>query len=152
MACTDSALTTIVQAGLSVGQLVYLSASLTYTPAIATSLATSQVVGMIAAVAPGVNTYILQSSGYNVGALNTDDLGNPIIASRVYYLSTTDAGKVSLTNPTSTGLISKPVYISEQVIGTTGVNAGYILPQRPFDYSSITGYANAYAMALLFGR
>lgn len=152
MACTDTSLTTIVQAGLAVGDLVYLSASLTYTKAIATSLAASQVVGMIVAVAPGVNTFILQSSGYNVGALNTDDGGAPIVAAGVYYLSTSVAGKVSLTDPTTIGLISKPVYISEQVIGTTGINAGYILPQRPFEYASIAGYANAYAMALLFGR
>ena len=151
MACTDTSLTTITQAGLAIGQAVYLSGSLTYTPAIATSLAASQVVGFIIANV-GTNMWTLQSSGYNIGAVTVDDLGNPLVPGSVYYLSKTVPGAISLTNPITGNFISKPMYISEQIAGIGTVNAGYILPQRPFDFSTIKGYDQAFAMALLFGR
>lgn len=123
--------------GLNVGNVVYLSGSLDYMRAIATSLATSQAVGVVIQVI-SANQFVLQTEGYNdtggthgSGAITVDDLGNPIIASTVYYLSSTVAGFVTAVNPVTNGLISKPIFISEQVFATTGIDAGYILPQRP---------------------
>lgn len=149
--CTDATITTITQAGLAVGQAVYLTASLTYAPAIATSLASSQVVGFITA-SVGTNMWTLQTSGYNVGAITVDQAGNPLVPATVYYLSTTIAGAISATNPTAPNTWSKPIYISEQIAGVGTVNAGYILNQRPLEYASIVSYDQAFAMALLFGR
>lgn len=153
--CTDSSLTTITQASptLAVGMAVYLSASLTYTPAIATSLAASQVVGFIVAPA-GPNMWILQSSGYNIGGITVDDAGNPLNPGTVYYLTTNilKPGMISSTNPAAPNTWSKPLYISEQITGLMTVNAGYILNQRPIDFAGIVAYDQAFAMALLFGR
>ena len=154
MACTDTSLTTITQVSpvLSIGQAVYITASKTYTPAIATSLQSSQVVGFVVGVTAAPNTYIIQSSGYNVGAITQDDIGAPLTPGVVFYLSKTVAGAISATNPVTGNFISKPLYVSEQISGIGTVNAGYILNQRPFDFSSIVGYDQAFAMALLFGR
>lgn len=149
--CTDSSLVTITQAGLAVGQAVYLTGSLTYAPAIATSEATAQVVGFITA-SVGVNMWTLQTSGYNVGSIVLDQGGNPLVPATVYYLSTSVAGAISSTNPSAPNTWSKPLYISEQIAGVGTVNAGYILNQRPIDFAGIVAYDQAFAMALLFGR
>lgn len=153
--CTDSTLTTITQSSpaLSIGMAVYLSASLTYTPAIATSLATSQVVGFVVAAGPNPDQWVIQTTGYNVGAITTtDNIAVPVVPAVVYYLSTTVPGAINPVNPIGLHVWSKPVYVSEQVAGVGTVNAGYILGQRPLNYESIIAYDQAFAMALLFGR
>jgi hypothetical protein len=126
--------------GLTAGQIVRLNGSIDYVPAQANTLANSQAVGVVINVIPGTpsNQFILQTEGYytnspgaNTGPFSVDDGGNPLLASTVYYLSTTVAGALNATNPLLNGLPSKPIYISEQIWNTTGTNAGYIEPQRP---------------------
>lgn len=104
--------------------------AVTYTKALADTLTNSQAVGVVVAnPAPTTNQFTLQFSGYNTGSITTDDLGNPVVASLVYYLSSTVVGKVTSVNPVLA--ISKPIYVPEQGTANLGVNAGYILPQRP---------------------
>jgi hypothetical protein len=79
------------------------------------------------------NQFVLQTEGYIQGAISQDDMGNPLVAGGVYYLSATAAGAISLNQPTINGQISERIYIVEQVLGTTGTDAGYIVPQRPLD-------------------
>jgi len=126
--------------GLTAGQIVRLNGSIDYVPAQADTLAHSQAVGVVIDVIPGTpsNQFVLQTEGYytnspgaNTGPFSVDDGGNPLVASTVYYLSTTVAGALNATNPLLNGLPSKPIYISEQIWNTTGTNAGYIEPQRP---------------------
>lgn len=154
--CTDSTITTITQASptLAIGNAVYLSASKVYTPALATSLGTSQVVGFIVAAGVGPNQWVLQTEGYNIGGITVDDTGAALVPASIYYLTTNPAkaGSISLTNPILTNTWSKPLYISEQIAGVGTVNAGYILNQRPINFESIVAYDQAFAMALLFGR
>lgn len=103
-----------------------------YAKAQANTLANAQAVGVVVAnPAPTTNQFTLQFSGYNTGSITTDDLGNPVVASVPYYLSSTVAGKVTSINPILA--VSKPIYIPEQGTANLGVNAGYILPQRPLD-------------------
>lgn len=110
------------------------AAPVQYALAQANSLANSQVAGVVISV-QSANEFTLQFGGYNTGAITVDQTLAPIIPSTVYYLSPTVPGFLTSVNPTGTGTISKPVYLSEQGIINQGVNAGYILPQRPLDES-----------------
>jgi hypothetical protein len=153
--CTDSNLTTITQASptLAIGMAVYLSGSKIYTPAKGDNFNTSQAVGFVVAAGPNPNQWVIQTEGYNVGAITaTDNVSVPISPGTVYYLSTTVAGAITPIQPIGIGLWNKPIYISEQIAGFMTVNAGYILNQRPVNFESIVAYDQAFAMALLFGR
>jgi hypothetical protein len=133
--------------GFSVGDVLYVipptSAEAKYDLAKADNFATSQVAGIVISVL-NPSQFVLQFSGYNVqtateGTITTDDLGAPLVASTVYYLSSTVAGKVSSTNPTTTGTFSRPVLISERTALTSGLYSAWILPQRPLDLSATGG-------------
>jgi hypothetical protein len=151
--CPYTGIVTIIQTGhgFSAGQFVRLNGSVNYVLAKGDNLGNSQEVGVVAAVLNS-NSFILQFSGYNLGAVSKDDANNPIVASSVYYLSTSVAGAISTTNPSTGGNISRPVYISEQVYGTTGINAGYVLNQRSLNLANFGTGSNDFPMALLFGR
>jgi hypothetical protein len=151
--CVYSGIVTIIQNahGFSDGQFVYLSASKTYELASGANLGVSQEVGVVADVL-STNAFTLQFSGYNIGAVSKDDMGSDIVVPGVYYLSVGTPGAISLTNPSTGGNISRPVYISEQVYGTTGVNAGYVLNQRSLNLANFGTGSNDFPMALLFGR
>jgi hypothetical protein len=112
----------------------------TYTLAVANSLANSQCCGVVIQVID-VNTFILQFSGYNIGAVVFDSTGNFLTPGLAYYLSADvlTPGTITSINPTGMGQISKPCYISERTTATAGVNAGFIVPQRPLDLS---GFSN----------
>lgn len=134
---TDTSIVTINQTahGFMPGDVLKVATpasagAITYAKAQADILANAQVVGVVVAnPAPSTNQFTLQFSGYNTGAISTDDMGNPVIASVVYYLSSTVPGRLTANNPVLA--ISKPVYIPEQGTANLGVNAGYIFPQRP---------------------
>ena len=151
--CVYTSIVMVVQDshGFATGNWVYLTASKTYALASATSIASSQEVGCVTNVLNG-NSFVLQFAGYNQGSVSVNDAGSPIVASDVYYLSATSPGNISTTNPSSGGNISRPVYISEQVYGTTGLNAGYILNQRSLNLAQFGTGSNDFPMALLFGR
>lgn len=129
---TDPNIVTVNQPGhgLNVGDWVYVSGSLTYTRGLATALNTSQVVGVVINVV-NANQFILQTNGYNVGAVTLDDAGNPIVPSTIYYLSATVAGRLAALPPATVGQYTKPLFACEQTFGITGINAGYVLEQRP---------------------
>ena len=144
--------------GLSAGNVVRLNGSIDYVTAQGDSLADAQAVGVVVSIV-NANQFVLQTNGYytnspatNVGPFNLDDMGNPLVAGHVYYVSSTVAGGITGVNPTTGTNSSKPIYIAEQVWGTTGTNAGYILEQRPLLSVGSTIFPNAFAMALLFGR
>ena len=97
----------------------------TYTKAIANSLDNSQAVGVV--IAFTVNTFTLQQSGFNTGAVTVDDQGAPIQVATAYYLSSTVSGRLTDTAPIIVGEVTKPLYIQE----TAPTDGGWILDQRP---------------------
>ncbi len=115
-----------------------------YVLALADSLADAQSVGVVIQVIDA-NTFRVQFSGYVAGngppttAPFQDQTAAALVPASVYYLSATSMGNISTINPSAMGVFSKPLYISEQSIATTGLNAGYILPQRPLDISESGG-------------
>lgn len=124
---------------LSVGKFVYLANVASpgvmgaYTFAQGNSLTSSQVVGLIIAAAG--NNYTLQTEGYIQNIITTDDKGNALQNGVTYYLSTTQPGLVTPTEPLATNLISKPVFTCEKADNIGNVYTGYILPQRPLPNS-----------------
>jgi hypothetical protein len=142
----------------AVGDWVYASgAGPVYSLAIATSLATSQVSGVVIAIPPTTpaNTFMLQFSGYNTGAVQNSGISSgggvatPVVPATVYYLSVTQAGAMQPTAPVTIGQFTKPVYQCEQTgtgVGSTGIYAGYILPQRPLIISPSGGGGGAWQL------
>lgn len=151
--CTYANCTEITQAGhgFSVSDVLYVDSSKHYALAKADAFSTSNAVGIVKEVIDA-NTFLLQSEGYNQGSFTLDDTGSAITPPDVYYLSPTAAGKVTKINPVTLGYISKPIYVSEQVFATTGINAGYVLIQRPLDFNHLGTSSNDYPVMLLFGR
>lgn len=138
---TDSNIVTVTQTahGFNPGQWLRVSnpnlilEQPVYVLAKADTLANSQSVGVVIEIL-NANQFKLQFSGYNRGAVTQDYLLMPLNPSSIYYLSPTDAGEITSVNPSAFGQISKPLYVSEQVasgLSSTGIDAGYILPQRP---------------------
>ena len=151
--CTYANCTPIFQAGhgFSASDVLYIDASKHYALAKADAFATSNAVGIVKEVIDA-NNFLLQSEGYNVGSFSVDDVGADITPPQVYYLSPTVAGKVTATNPITAGNISKPIYVSEQKLSVTGINAGYVLIQRPLNFNNIGSLSNDFPIMLLFGR
>lgn len=90
--------------GFAVGDLLYLSGT-TYVKAIATSAAAAEVVGIVSAVA-GANDFTIQYGGKVTGL-------SSLTAGEVYFLSPSSAGLATTTEPTTSGQISKPVYVAD---------------------------------------
>ena len=135
---TDSNIVTVHQPGhgFIVGDWLYvntdpLTGPVEYALAVNTSLATSQSVGVVVQYI-STSDFVLQFAGYVTGAMcpSVDFGANPLIASAVYYLSSTP-GQITSIDPGLHGFFSKPLFISEQTTLSTGLNAGYVLPQRP---------------------
>lgn len=116
----------IIQANAFVkGDWLYISADGVYSKGIATSLATSQVVGVVTLAT--VNDFYLQTEGYVDGVVTTDEALASIPSATVCYLSTSAAGKLSTVAPSAVGTFTKPCYVQETLATRTGI----ILPQRP---------------------
>jgi hypothetical protein len=121
-----------------IGQSVYISNDLAlpnaYKLAFADTLAHAQVAGII--VAANSAQFIVQQSGYITGAITGTyiDGGGPPASGVVYYLSNVTMGNLTSIVPT-TGQVSKPVYVQDQVSTFTGE----ILPQRPLIVASSGG-------------
>lgn len=140
---TDSNIVVVNQTahGFVTGNILYVNTpasggAVTYAKALATAFNTSQAVGIV--IAYTVNQFTLQFAGYNTGAVTVDDLGNPVVAPNVYYVSPTTAGMMTSINPIVSGQFSRPIYVPEQTTANLSINAGYILPQRPLDFNGLT--------------
>lgn len=111
------------------GDWVYVSGDTTYSLTDATTMPTSQSVGVV--ITPGDPLFTIQFAGWNNGAVTSavDSVGAPqaIVSSTVYYLSSVVPGAITDTVPND--VFSKPVFISESSTDQTG----WILPQRPLD-------------------
>jgi hypothetical protein len=94
-----------------VGRPLYLVGG-TWTLAIASAAASAEVAGFIYAVLDA-NTLRISTSGQcpSVGA-NFLDGGGSLVAGEVYFLSPSTAGKVTATEPTVIGQISKPLGVA----------------------------------------
>lgn len=147
---TDTNITTVVQNnhGLNAGDWIRVTTpqagpQVQYIRAIADNLADSQSIGVVIQVID-VNTFRVQFAGYvatdittNTTAPFEDAALAVLVPSTVYYLSGTVAGQITSVDPgLTTGGFSKPLFVSEQTIGTVNRNAGWILPQRPLAAAS----------------
>lgn len=115
---------TVTQAshGFSVNNALYLVGT-TYTLAIATSLPASQVVGIVSNVA-NVNTFTLQMTGRLTGL-------SGLTAGGIYYLSDGTPGLPTLTIPTTSTSISRPLYAADST------TSAILLPCRPIYLSQV---------------
>ena len=106
--------------GFTVGQLVYLNGG-TYTLAIATATASAEVVGIVSSVI-NANTFVLTTSGLCTGLVG-------LTPGVVYFLSTSVAGALTTTDPSTPGNIEKPVLIANSNTSGYFVNfRGKIVP------------------------
>lgn len=87
----------------------------------ANSAVTAEVQGMVVAV-PDANTFVLQMMGY-VPAMSAASWA-PTVDGQIYFLSPSTAGEATLTEPTTTGHVSKPVFAAD------GTDSGRILHYR----------------------
>lgn len=121
---TNGAKITVTQAShgftsADVGRPLYLNGS-TWTLAQANTAAAAEVSGFIYNVIDA-NTLRIALSGQipSIGA-NLVEGGGNLTAGELYFLSATTAGKITATEPTSVGLISKPIGVAAT---TTALNA-----------------------------
>ena len=93
-----------VSNSFAVGNLLYLN-STTYTKAIATSAAASEVVGMVVAT-DGSTYFTVAPSGYVTGL-------SGLTAGTVYYLSPSSAGAMTATQPSTPTQVIKQVFVAD---------------------------------------
>lgn len=140
---TDSNITTVTQNGhgFIVGDVIRQAPADTilmqavYALAFSDTLPNSRAVGVVIQVI-NPNQFRVQFSGYclqtgSTSGITVDDLGSPLATGVTYFLSVITPGKVSAIEPFVAGQSSKPMYVCEQTTGDTGINAGWILDQRP---------------------
>lgn len=101
--------------GFSVGQVLYLNGA-TYTLANAAVAASAESVGIVSAVADA-NTFTLTMGGHVTGL-------SGLTAGAVMFLSTTVAGALTGTAPTTPGVISKPQFVADST------TSGYFINYR----------------------
>ena len=119
--------------GFKVGNVVYLNGS-TYALAKADASNTAEAIGVISNVVT-VNIFEVTELGYlsGVDTTNTVEGGAALTAGTVYFLSASTAGKLTATEPTTIGYVSKPMLIAD------GASSGYALNYR----GSVLGGTNA---------
>jgi hypothetical protein len=99
----------------TVGQVLYLNGS-TYTLAIATSAAASEVIGMVSRVIDA-NTFEMTTHGEVFGLTG-------LTTGEAYFLSSSSAGAITVTEPTTLGEISMPVGVA------SSTTTFYVSPKR----------------------
>jgi len=102
--------------GFTVQQLVYLSGVMTYSLSLGTTVILAETVGIVTAV-PDVNHFTLTTNGYCTGFAG-------LTAGTVYWLSDVTAGLMTITMPTASGHIQKPVFVADSV------SSGYFINYR----------------------
>lgn len=118
---TNAVTTNITQANaFTGGEWVYLTGGV-YTAAANTSAAVAEVVGVVAySPAPTATTFTLQTNGELTGATG-------LTADTVYFLGT--AGALTSTQPTTPGLIVKPLLVGNSTTSGIMINfRGDIIP------------------------
>lgn len=122
--------------GFVIGNILYLNGG-TYTKAIASSSAASQVVGIVSGV-NGTNNFTITLLG-PVSGLTGLSSGN------VYYLSPTVAGSMTLTEPSTAGQISKPIFVADST------TSGYFINWRGTPIAASTGAGRLIGMQVFKG-
>ena len=92
-----------------IGSPLYLNGSV-YTKAVASAANTSELVGMLESIIDA-NTFSLAMAGEV--SIHTSVSGGALIPGECYFLSPTDAGKITATEPTVVGHISKPLGVAK---------------------------------------
>lgn len=123
--------------GFVPGDVLYLNGS-TYTKAQADVVATSEAVGIVSNVFAS-DLFELTEIGYISNASFTISGGGIMTAGEVYFLSPSDPGKLTASEPTNVGHVSKPMMIAD------GPTSGYVLNYR----GSIVGGVNARSQVVL---
>lgn len=123
--------------GFSVGNLLYLNGS-TYTLAIASSAAPSQVVGIVSSL-NGANVFTITMLG-PVSGLSGLSSGN------LYYVSPTVAGAMTLTEPSTAGQISKPIFVADST------TSGYFINWRGTPIAASSGVGRLIGMQVFKGN
>lgn len=113
-----------------IGEWLRIDGETSYTQAQGDSLANAQAIGVVIAIT--ADTFTIQQSGYNVGAVFEDENNAALVAGIPYYISSTTPGQLTSVIPNLPGEASRPCYIPE----TIASNAGWIFPQRPLTVTS----------------
>lgn len=111
-----------------VGDWLYRSSG-SYALADASAAATAEAIGVVVEVVDA-NNFILQQSGMVTGG--TDGLAG-LTDGTLYYLSDSNPGEMTSTEPTDPASYSRPVYVA------TDTDEGWILPQRKILNSDFGG-------------
>jgi hypothetical protein len=99
-----------------IGRPLYLNGA-TWTLAQADTAAKAEVAGFIYSIVDSNTLLILLSGEIPAVGANFLEGGGSLTAGTLYFLSPTTAGKVTATEPTTTGLISKPLGTAETTTG-----------------------------------
>lgn len=113
----------------AVKDVLRVSASGIYAKAQANTLANSMAVGIVTEIITLNDEFILQTSGFT-------DKFTGMVAPNQYYLDDVTPGLLTTTEPSTAGLISKPMF---QALTAT---SGYILEQRPMVQPNANGGAS----------
>lgn len=107
---------TITQAahGFTAGEVLRLSGTQTYSLAQADNVVDAEVVGIVSSIVDA-NNFIMTTSGYVSGL-------SGLTADIVYFLDPSVAGGLTATQPITTGLVSKPIFISDTTTSGYFVN------------------------------
>lgn len=114
--------------GFSVGNVIRLNGTSTYTKAQSDSVVNAEAIGIVSTVT-NANAFIVTTSGYITGL-------SGLTANTVYFLDPSTSGALTVTQPSIGGQISKPVFVSD----TT--TSGYFINYRGLVIPS--GSANAF--------
>jgi hypothetical protein len=128
---------TLAAHGFVPGDVLYLNGS-TYAKAQADVVATSEVVGIVSNVFAS-DLFELTEIGYISNTSFTISGGGTMTAGEVYFLSPSNPGKLTASEPTNVGHVSKPMMIAD------GPTSGYVLNYR----GSIVGGVNARSQVVL---
>ena len=106
-----------------VGNVVYYNGS-SYVVAQANTALASEAIGMVSKASS--TKFTLTELGYisGIDVANVNEGGGNLVPGEVYFLSAANAGKIIVTEPTTIGLISKPMLIADSI------NSGYVLNYR----------------------
>lgn len=99
--------------GFSVGNWLYLN-STTYTLADKDAVTTAEAIGIVSTVTDA-NNFIITTHGYVTGLTS-------LTAGTVYFIG--DSGAMTATEPTTTGMVSKPVFVADST------TSGYVINYR----------------------